>query len=273
MRSHQTRLYLAAGTLIVTSWLTLAFADPDGEGGGITETVRLGYFLGSLFGHPTLAAAWTALGPGKLSWRLPLSIVWVGTLGAAIAVNIAINGGPDGVAIVLGACFLSQWFVLQIPLWTIAVVFRLQLRHVNDVQSQPKQLQFGIRQLIIVTAIVGVMLGIGRMLVANLGQSLNWNRETPLFIFLAMAAIVMTLPLLLAALMQRWSFLSVILALTLIALATIGEAPLLQTSVGSGARPNTIDLAAINATTALFVLVFTGVVRLCGYRLASTRAA
>jgi hypothetical protein len=270
---HQTRLYLGAGALIVASWLTLAFQDPDGGGGRTTEIITLGYFFGSLFGHATLAAAWTALGPGKLVWRLPLSIVWVGMLGVAIAVNIAINGGPDGAAIVLGACFLGQWIVLQIPLWAVALGFRMQLRHVNDVQSQPSQLQFGIRQLIIVTAIVGVMLGIGRVIVTNLGQSVDWNHEAPIFIFLAMAAIVMTLPLLLAALMQRWASLSVILVVTLIGLATIWEAPLLRVSLGSGPGPNTMDLAAINATTALFVLVFTGVVRLCGYRLASTRAA
>jgi hypothetical protein len=81
---HQTRLYLAAGTLTVASWLTLALPDADVGGGGMAEIVRFGYFLGSLFGHPLLAAVWTALGPGKLAWRLPRSIVWVGMLGAAL---------------------------------------------------------------------------------------------------------------------------------------------------------------------------------------------
>ena len=44
------------------------------------EYLTIGYFVGTLFGHATLAATWTAFGPLPLVWRLPLSIGWVAAL-------------------------------------------------------------------------------------------------------------------------------------------------------------------------------------------------
>ncbi len=37
--------------------------------------MTIGFFFGSFFGHTTLAAAWAALGPGPIGWRVPLSLV------------------------------------------------------------------------------------------------------------------------------------------------------------------------------------------------------
>ena len=75
----------------------------------------LGYFLGSLFAHATLAAAWTAFGPAPAIRRVPLSFVWVISLPAAIGINVALNGGPDDATIILGACLFGQWLLLQFP--------------------------------------------------------------------------------------------------------------------------------------------------------------
>ena len=67
MLPPQLRLYLRVGPILALSWLSLALLDPD-PGSGLSETIGLGFFFGSLFGHTTLSAAWTALGPaGKAS--------------------------------------------------------------------------------------------------------------------------------------------------------------------------------------------------------------
>jgi len=255
--------------VIVLSWLTLAVLDPD-PGGGISETLGLGYFLGSLFGHATLAAAWAAFGPAPPIWRIPLSLIWVAMLAIAIGINVALNGGPDDAPLVLGICLLGQWLLLQIPFSGLAIGFRLQLRGTEAAEESfdPRHWQFGIRQLIIITAIVSVVFGIGRLvvpLVAGLSQG-----EEPIFVFLMLAAIVLTLPLLLAALMRRMALPGVLLVLALIGAASAVELPLLQ-SFHRGPGPAAIDLIVINAFTAATILIVALVVRFNGLCLGKVR--
>jgi hypothetical protein len=255
------------GPLLALSWLTLSILDPD-PGGGVIETLGLGYFFGSLFGHTTLAAAWTAFGPAPLVWRLPISLTWVFLLATAIGINLGLNGGPDEAVLVIGGCLFGQWLLLQFPLWGLALGYGLRLRHVDDdgYGLDHRERQFGIRQLMIVTTIVGVVFGIGRLVVGQL--RLDFGRgEAAIFIFLAVAAIVLTLPLLLAALMRRFTIPAVLVALVLIGLATTWELPLLQI-VHRGPGPKAQDLVAINAITAAIMLTVLTIVRLNGYSLA-----
>src|SRR5688572_1994798 len=112
--SHM-RIYYWTGGLILLSWISLALVDPD-PAPGSGKTLVLGYFLGSLFAHATLAAAWSALGPGLRSVRVPLSLVWVIALPVAIAINVTIHGGPNDAAVDLGVFFFCQWALLQFPL-------------------------------------------------------------------------------------------------------------------------------------------------------------
>jgi hypothetical protein len=255
------------GPILAASWLSISVLDPD-PGTGISETVGLGYFFGSLFGHATLAAAWTSFGPAPLVWRLPLSLFWVSMVAIGIGINVGLNGGPDEALLVVGACLFAQWAILQFPLWGLALGYGLRLRHIDDVGSDPREHQFGIRQLLIVTTIVAVVFAIGRFIVGLLGENVNIRGEAPIFIFLAVAAIVLTLPLLLAALMRWYSTAAVIVTLALIALATAWEVPLLQL-VHSGPGPKAEHFIAINAFTAAVMLAVLTVVRLNGYSLAT----
>ena len=267
------RVFLWSALLVFPSWLSLAFLDPD-PGSGVVEKVALGYFLGSLFGHTTLAATWTAFGPGRLVWRLPLSLIWVASLAAAIAINVGLNGGPREAFVVIGACLLVQWVLLQFPLWGLALGYGIRLRHFEEADRgfNHREHQFGIRQLMIVTTIVAVIFGIGRVAVGQLGEHLNLGRgEAPIFIFLAVAAIVFTLPLLLAALMRQLAVPGVLLTLALIGVATASELPLLK-ALHSGPGPKAGDFIAINAFTAAFTLAIAVIVRLNGYSLATPQA-
>lgn len=267
MMPRRNTVFLWAGPVVALNLLLIAVLDPD-PGRGIIETIGLGFFFGTLFGHTTLSAAWTAFGPLPLVWRLPLSLSWIALLAGAIGINVAVNGGPHEAFVVVGACLFGQWLLLQFPLWGLAIGYGLQLRHADDSEPHldPRQRQFGIRQLIIITAIVGVVLGIGRVVVGQLGDHFNLDREAPIFIFLGVAAVVVTLPLLLAALMKRWTVPGVLLVLALIGLTSAFEVQLLRT-IASGSGPQTRDFISINAFSAGVMLIVLTIVRRSGYSL------
>ena len=115
------------------------------------------------------------------------------------------------------------------------------------------------------------MFGVGRAVIAAAGEHLNLGGEAPIFIFLAVAAIVLTLPLLLAALMRSYWVPAVIVALVLIGLATAWEVPLLRL-IHSRAGPKVEDFVSINAFTAGVMLLMLTIVRLNGYSLATGKA-
>jgi hypothetical protein len=172
--------------------------------------------------------------------------------------------------VVVGGCLLGQWFLVQIPLWGLAMGYGLRLRHRDDTSrgTDPRERQFGIRQLMIITSIVGVVFGIGRLVVTNLGDRFIVDGEVAIFAFLAIAAIVITLPVLLASLLPRLALPATLLALVLVGFATAWELPMFD-STGAGRRggPGAMGFVWINGGTTLWLLALVVVVRLNGYRL------
>lgn len=253
--------------LLGLSWLLMTVLHPNGPPTAL-EYVIIGFIIGSMFGQATLASAWSALGPGLLLWRLPLSLGWIAVLVIAFLANVAIHQRGIGVvvALMMGACVAGQWLLVQIPLWGLAVGYGLRLRHCDDADlGDLRDRQFGIRQLLILTTIVAVVLGTCRwVLTATMAtvQGSNWG-ELPIFAFLAVAGIVMTLPLLLAALLRRFAWLASAVVAALIAVATWWELPLLNMVGGPG--PDIWHLIFINAFQAAWVLGVAIVVRRCGY--------
>jgi hypothetical protein len=265
------RLAVTTLAFIAASCLLLPVVEPDGPAG---DYVGIGFLLGTLFGQTNVAAAWVALGPGPLNWRLPLSLMWVGLLVACLAMNVAIHGGPNSAVFELGACFLGQWLIVQFPLWTLALGYGLRLRHCDDRRAgaAPQERQFGLRQLMVFTAVVGVILGVGRAIViAFVPARAGISGDTYIFIFLAVAAVVMSLPLVIASLLPRLALVATVAGLALMALATFWELPLLNQLKGAGGGPDTLHLVWINLFTAAWVLAFTVIARLHGYHLRAAR--
>jgi hypothetical protein len=134
----------------------------------------------------------------------------------------------------------------------------------------PRQLQFGIRQLFVLTAIVAVVLGALRALVlliiARIGD--KGMGEAAIFIFLAVAAVVMTLPLVMAALLPRLAVLATLAVLVLIGVATYWELPLLSL-LPKTAGPDMWHFIFINTITSAWIVVIVGALRVGGYGLAA----
>jgi len=160
---------------------------------------------------------------------------------------------------------------LQIPLWSIKWAFGVELRHVEDAAQgyDPSQRQFGIRQLMTITAIVGVALGIGRLIIPPLIAEMQLpSGDLPVFAFLVVAEVVLTLPLVLAALLHRFAIGGVLVAVVFVAVVTFGEVPLMQL-LSAGPGPQTMDFVALNAVASALILLVLSVVRLSGYSLAT----
>lgn len=265
---HRHLLWLAVPLIVIGSLLMIVI-DPN------SGAVIIGYLIGTVFGHATLAAAWTTFGPLPLIVRFPLALLWL-TLGVVcIALNVWMHGGPAEIPVTLGICVLCQYAVLQVPFWIVALGtgVRLRSREIGGLPTDPREYQFGIRQLMIFTTIVAVVFGLGRLVVSIVGPKLSFagGPDLPIFIFLVVAAIVVTLPLLLAGLLPRYWWQAVLAVLMFIAVATAIELPMLS-ALRIGGGPSFRDLVWINAFTSLWILALVLLARVSGYRLGGRQA-
>jgi hypothetical protein len=180
-------------------------------------------------------------------------------------------GGDAGFLFVLGCVILGQWILAQTPLWGLSIGYGLRLRFTSDVHAATdrNERQFGIRQLMFVTACVAIVLGIGRVFITALAmQELLQYRPLVIISFLAITGVLMMLPLLLAALLPRFAVPASLLVLVLIGLGTAGELPLLTMIGNTGAGgPDSWHFYGINTFQAIWVLAIAGTMRAGGYRL------
>lgn len=233
------------------------------------EHLCIGALIGTMFSQTTLAAAWTALGPGPLLLRLPLSILWVAVMLVCLGLGMTFRREPEEALVSIMAMSLAiQWFFSQIPLWTLVVFFRLRLRPVSELvpDGDGPRRQFGIGQLMVFTGLIGVLLGIGRLVIGSRWFRLNIDDEMPIFLFLVGSAIVVTLPLVFAAFLSRHSVIAMLGALVFIMLVSVAEMPLLDATVGSRGGPDLMHIVYINLFSTAWVLAMTAAVRLSGYR-------
>ncbi len=217
-------VYLGTLPLIALGAFVLAAVPINGRN-DFVEDFCIGALLGTMFGQTTMAAAWTALGPAPLILRLPLSLLWVVLLLAALGLGSVVRSTPQQVVVLMAVSLATQWIVSQVPLWALALGFGLRLQHRDAAEGVHSQKQFGIGQLMIFTAIIAVLLGLGRVLVASGWFSLGQDQELlPVFLFLAGTVVVVTLPLVFAAFLSRYSLLAVMGTLVFIGLVTLGGA-------------------------------------------------
>src|SRR5262245_33774272 len=139
--------------------------------GWFQSSHAIAIILGCGFAQASVAAAWMALGPFPFRIRAPCTVASVLLATTLLAINIAIHAPGEGEGILLGLGFLGVWCCVQAPLWIARNVYHLRLEAWAD--SNPFAIvgehQFGIRQLLIVTAAVAAALGFGRLMVLGFG--------------------------------------------------------------------------------------------------------
>ena len=123
---------------------------------------KVAFILGTVFAQVIVLAVWSALGPASVFTRMVSGLVLVVLVCLSI---FAFGRGDEEVVAVAGAMFV-QWFAVQVPLWVIRLGFGWRLAWPGEETSgsNPNETQFGIRQLLVWTTLVGVALGIGRLI-------------------------------------------------------------------------------------------------------------
>lgn len=253
------RVYVWVVTLIAVNWISLVFVPPN-------PIIALGYLLGSFSACVTLAAGWSALGPMRLAWRFPLSIAWLLSLLIAVAFNDTLNETSSNGVFAVGVLLLVQWLLLQLPFLAMKVGLGLHLAFRDEVtESNTTSIRFGLRHLLMIMAIVGILLGIGRLMVTNI--DLPTGDVVFEFTILGIAGVIRLFPLFVAVLLQRRVLAGTTLALIFNAAVTFAEFHVFQQISGTS-RGTEVDIfIAINTSSAIVVLVIAGVVRLNGYSL------
>ena len=184
MNSHPTKsLALAAiAVLAACGWLFIALLPHPSGPDSLLDTLAMAAMLGTMFGQVSLAATWCALGPYALIRRLPLSVAWIAAIVLAFGCNIAQESNSNGLAVLLvyGGAFVGQWLLMQLPIWLLVARYNLRIVSANDIALSRKncEQQFGIRQVMILTALVAIVLGAGRFLLGGLKADQpfrDWN--------------------------------------------------------------------------------------------------
>ena len=256
MNREKNLIIAVAGYLTLVCCVIVVF--PLRPPGGQHFTVGLAF--GSLFGFTILPPNWIAFGPGNRMVRWPLACLML----IAVPLSLSFEAGRE-----IGPIVLSQ-IAITVCLFLFAALLRFQLRIRLMKPTEPETMplrvvvtQYGIRHLMILTAVIAVLLSVGRVIVPLLSR-FRMN-DLPVWAFLAFSSCVICVPILLSLLTLRNSFWPTISILGLSILATWNEVSLLASLKLRG--PDFFHFVWINFFTLLPVLLVAVGLRRCGYRL------
>ena len=257
-------IYFRVSPLIVGGWLLVLLIVGTAPH-GLSSLFLIGLAAGTLFQQTVLAAAWSALGPGQLLTRMPLSIIWAALMALAWALPImADNGWRD--ALVISVMMAGAWLIAQFPIWLTAKILGLQLRHQETrVTHEVKQRQFGIGQMMIFTAFVAVVLGLLRLVANNRWLGITDLEVVIIMAWLLLMQLLITLPLLFGMLLPNRWLLGTALGLLFVVLAMVAEIPIAMRVLNTAYYHDYLILPCVNAVSVAWVLLFAAVIRGSGY--------
>lgn len=257
--------------------------------GGWAQCVAFGSLSGTFVGLIALAAAYSIIGRGSLRSRLALSVLLCVAAVGAVPVHFLIGEvfvipyrRVDTSKLVSTAGLFSlfgigQWLLVGGLLWIVIRMRSLRLSHVSEIppDTGASDQQFGVRDVLLLTAVIGALLAAIRWLpVAKtaLGEG-ALGGGFAYFAYLALCNVFILLPLLVAPLLRRYALVATLVALVFVAVVTIGQNSALE---WIAKVPSSMQLLiwhriawATNYVQALWVLLALGIVRAGGYRLAA----
>jgi len=264
----------AALALILAGCLFVAWFSGDGD------SRYRSLIVGTLWGQTTLAAIWMVFGREHIALRFLLCMSWLSTISLALVVyRLWLPGLPVSWIshTLVWTSILAQWLLAQVPLQIVRIANEVLIAHIaEDSVAALSKPQFQIRQLLIVTAVVAVVLGLARVLTPPLEFGRFFVHDAMQFLFLVATNVIVTVPLAFCVLSPRRPIAVAIFALLCVTLGSAAEIVLYSITF-SGSRSFNAELALIlltkNLTTSAWVVAVLGSLRLGGYRLTSTKSA
>ncbi len=256
MNREKNLIIAVAGYLTLVCCVIVVF--PIRPPGGRHFT--LGLAIGSLFGFTILPSIWTVFGPGIPMVRWPLACLML----IAVPLSLSFYAGREIGPIVLSQIASTVFLFLFAAL--LRFQFRIRLLKPTEPETMPHGVvvtQYGIRHLMIITAVIAVLLSVGRVIVPSLSRfPMN---DLPIWVFLAFSSCVICVPILFSLLTLRNSFWPTLSILGLSVLATWNEVSLLASLKLRG--PDFFHFVWINFFTVIPVILTAVGLRRCGYRL------
>lgn len=273
-RSSPIGLILSTSIALGIALISLTFLSPWHIDSTIWMEPAIGYMFGTTFGVALVAAFWCTLGPGPFAYRMPISLLWIGGIFLSWLGNHLMHeyALPLEAILVITISSGAMWLVPQLPLWCFRLLTRVSVA-LPQTEAAPNANQFGIRQLIIFTTIIAVLLSAARVAIAAFGNELPRTGEPVIaFAFLVSAGILLSAPLIFAMLLPRYCVVAVVLVLGLSAIACFLEAPLIQMLTKSrGGGPSHWLFLWLNAFAAVWIMALTGIAKIYGYRLVRSK--
>jgi hypothetical protein len=268
------QLLAALGVLVGAGWLVVAFLDIHGPR-SLLNGVLVGLTWGTAHGQGSLSAAWCALGPLGLVRRAPLALVWLSIL--VIAYGFSTVGPPGRLDVILffllSGALILQWILVQAALWIVAYLSgRRVIVVTTQVGDGREYSQFGIRHLLILTLVVGLVLGAGRLTLAGL-ESSNVASEWQLVVVFGLIAVAnafISTPLILVALTNRLAVAGIGAAAGLSAVVTMIELPIITYLLPPPvAWEDHLAILCANVVQCVWILAVIWLLRAGGYELAA----
>jgi hypothetical protein len=235
----------------------------------IRTDVLAGIVLGTVFAQITLLAACTALGPHSIFYRVAAGLLGAGYVVVTLGGFLFRNTSPNE-ALAITAAVAAQWFVVQVPLWILRLVTRWRVESPQSAGAAGRleETQFGIRQLLVWTLLVAILLGLGRIVLIGVGFSpaaaVRSSQFFWIVVLLSAFNSLLAWPLVAAPLaVRRWKR-NVVLLPVFVVMITLAEVFSFLWAMGS------VDEEIfwwLNLSQSLIVLAVLLAVRGCGYRL------
>ena len=225
--------------------------------------------LGFVFAQTLLAAVWTAWAPMAFPWRLGSGLLAICFIIFVLTLAIRRSAPGDDIGpIVYGVILLIQWALLQMPLWFARAAFGHRLAFQEGPRRHSgRELQFGVGQLLALTACIAVLLTLARWLYSQ-GAIEEFGRDWRLF--LAVVAILAAFPVL-APLPAIWgAFASRAIASLTVAAVFLAALTIAQWYAFDAVTGDSTELdffAVMNGSLFLVTAATLLSVRFCGYRL------
>ena len=231
----------------------------------------IGLVIGSSYAQVVASAVWTALGPPRLLARLIAGLVAFGVATLSMFVCALRDAGDDSIAFVIAGAMFVQWLLYQAPLWMVRRRgWRLAWPGAPPGESSAGELQFGVRQLMIWTAIVAAFLAAARLLVGDKLRDVDrmeFRQEAAVFFIASLLNSLLVFPIVWGCFVRRRLWLWLLISALWCALMTPLEL-LLVKYAASGGRINDLEIFVLmNVAQSLAVAGILLAARLAGFRL------